>query len=59
MDMVRQFQHVENLIRRGRAHDPTGILATKPGELTEPCRACPHKGKNVPENIDSLPVSLR
>ncbi|KAH8110267.1 hypothetical protein DFH11DRAFT_1547578 [Phellopilus nigrolimitatus] len=36
--------------RSGRAHDPLGIENTKDGELALDCPACPHPGKNLPDN---------
>ena len=34
----------------GRGHDPGGIGNTPPGSLTVECPACPHPGRNLPEN---------
>jgi hypothetical protein len=59
MDMVRQYRHVMNLVKAGRGHDPLGILATHPGELTGLCHACPHESINIPNDISSLPLSSR
>ena len=36
--------------RAGRGHDPDGVNATKVGELALECPACPHPGKNLPDN---------
>ena len=38
------------LKRAGRGHDPGGIGNTPPGGLTVECPACPHPGRNLPEN---------
>lgn len=38
------------LKRAGRGHDPEGIGNTPPGSLTVECPACPHPGRNLPEN---------
>jgi len=38
------------LKRAGRGHDPEGIGATSPGSLTVECPACPHPGRNLPDN---------
>jgi hypothetical protein len=38
------------LKRAGRGHDPEGIENTQPGSLTVECPACPHPGRNLPEN---------
>jgi len=39
-----------SLKRAGRGHDPDGIGNTLPGSLTVECPACPHPGRNLPEN---------
>jgi hypothetical protein len=59
MDMVRQYRHIENLVRSGRGHCPLGIIATQPGGTMEPCRCCPHTGINIPKDVDKLPPNLR
>jgi hypothetical protein len=38
------------LKRAGRGHDPEGIGETPPGSLTVECPACPHPGRNLPDN---------
>jgi len=38
------------LKRAGRGHDPEGIGNTSPGSLTVECPACPHPGRNLPDN---------
>lgn len=38
------------LKRAGRGHDPEGIGATSPGSLTVECPACPHPGRNLPDD---------
>lgn len=38
------------LKRAGRGHDPEGVGNTLPGSLTVECPACPHPGRNLPEN---------
>jgi hypothetical protein len=55
--MTRQWQHLMLLKRGGRGHDPRDdcVNATKPGELVLLCPACPHPGKNLPENWEDLP----
>ncbi|KAG1823881.1 uncharacterized protein BJ212DRAFT_1476730 [Suillus subaureus] len=37
----------------GHGHDPTGVGATQEGELVVLCPACPHPGKNLPENWET------
>ena len=38
------------LKRAGRRHDLEGIGNTSPGSLTVECPACPHPGRNLPDN---------
>ncbi|TEB32018.1 hypothetical protein FA13DRAFT_1709457 [Coprinellus micaceus] len=39
------------LLKQGaRGHSPNGIDSTKAGELALECPACPHPGKNLPDN---------
>ena len=40
------------LKRAGRGHDPAGVQNTPPGSLTVECPACPHPGRNLPDNWD-------
>jgi hypothetical protein len=39
--------------------DPKGISATASGELVVECPACPHPGKNLPDNWQTAPLALR
>jgi len=36
--------------RAGRGHEPGGLQATSKGELTVECPACPHPGRNLPDD---------
>ncbi|KAJ7733474.1 hypothetical protein B0H16DRAFT_1468065 [Mycena metata] len=47
------------LKRAGRGHDPTGTMGTAPGECALLCPACPQPGKNLPENWESIPESVK
>ncbi|KAJ3509664.1 hypothetical protein NMY22_g16220 [Coprinellus aureogranulatus] len=47
---IRLWRHLQSLKRSGRAHDPQGASATKPGELMVECPACPHPDKNLPND---------
>ena len=38
------------LKRAGRGHEQGGIDATSNGELMVECPACPHPGKNLPND---------
>ncbi|KAF8888811.1 hypothetical protein BD779DRAFT_1611227 [Infundibulicybe gibba] len=53
--MVREWRHLKMLKRAGRGHDPSGVTGTTEGELTLLCPACPHPGKNLPENWKECP----
>ncbi|KAG9219942.1 hypothetical protein CCMSSC00406_0006855 [Pleurotus cornucopiae] len=41
------------LKRAGRAHDPSGIQATRQGQLAIECPACPHPDRNLPLDWES------
>ncbi|TEB28142.1 hypothetical protein FA13DRAFT_1794138 [Coprinellus micaceus] len=47
---IRLWRHLHALKRAGRGHDPAGPSATSPGELVVECPACPHPGKNLPDD---------
>ncbi|KAI0688809.1 hypothetical protein C8Q76DRAFT_772031 [Earliella scabrosa] len=57
--VVRLWRHLVMLKRFGRAHDPAGAAATKPGELVVECAACPHPGKNIPADWESAPPDVK
>ena len=47
------------LKRGGRGHDPGGIDATSSGELMVECPACPHPGRNLPDDWEKAgPLAL-
>ncbi|KAJ7810040.1 hypothetical protein B0H13DRAFT_1667753, partial [Mycena leptocephala] len=48
--MARQYAFLQRARRAGRAHDPAGLDATKPGELSVICWACPYEGRNLPSD---------
>ncbi|KAJ6464311.1 hypothetical protein C8R47DRAFT_992066 [Mycena vitilis] len=48
--MSRQWAFLQRARRAGRAYDPAGLAATKPGELVPACWPCPHDGRNLPAN---------
>jgi hypothetical protein len=54
MTMVREWRHTKMLKRAGRAFDPAGIVATAPGSLAIPCRACPLPNVNLPKGWDNV-----
>ncbi|KIJ96214.1 hypothetical protein K443DRAFT_134179 [Laccaria amethystina LaAM-08-1] len=52
-EIHRVFQIWRNLMvlkPAGQGHDPEGIEATSPGSLTVECPACPHPGRNLPDD---------
>ncbi|KAJ7838570.1 hypothetical protein B0H13DRAFT_1911683 [Mycena leptocephala] len=53
--MARQYRHLLMLKRAGRAHDPSGVYGTQPGECAVLCPACPRPGVNLPDDWDSAP----
>jgi hypothetical protein len=44
------WRHLRLLKRGGRAHDPSGVKGTAPGELAVLCPACPYPDINIPAN---------
>ncbi|KAJ7476816.1 hypothetical protein B0H11DRAFT_2234793 [Mycena galericulata] len=50
MRMARQYAFLQQMRRSGRGHDSAGLAATKLGECTVMCWACPQDGRNLPEN---------
>jgi hypothetical protein len=57
--MIRQWRHLKMLKRSGRGHDPSGIAATKRGELAVLCPACPQPNKNLPVGWEDVPPNRR
>jgi len=47
------------LKRAGRGHDPAGVEGTSEGELVVECPACPHPGRNLPDDWQQVPAALR
>lgn len=48
--VFRIWRNLMVLKRAGRGHDPEGIGGTSPGSLTVECPACPHPGRNLPDD---------
>ncbi|KAJ7502414.1 hypothetical protein B0H11DRAFT_1712352 [Mycena galericulata] len=57
--MSRQYAFLQRVRRAGRGHDPAGVNATKLGELTVMCWACPHDGRNLPEDWRDIDPKYR
>ncbi|KAG2112112.1 hypothetical protein DEU56DRAFT_749410 [Suillus clintonianus] len=53
--MIKQWRNITLLKRFGRGHDPAGINATELGGCAVLCPACPHPGKNLPEDWKMAP----
>ncbi|THV05951.1 hypothetical protein K435DRAFT_849407 [Dendrothele bispora CBS 962.96] len=53
--MIHQWRLLKVLKRHGRGHDPRGYRATRSGECTLPCPACPIPGINLPEGWFKVP----
>ncbi|KAF9470706.1 hypothetical protein BDN70DRAFT_939490 [Pholiota conissans] len=48
------WRHLSSLKHAARGHDPAGAAATSQGELVIECPACPHPGKNLPEEWEDV-----
>ncbi|RDX40788.1 hypothetical protein OH76DRAFT_1365678 [Lentinus brumalis] len=59
MRVVAQWRFLKRLKRAGRAHDPSGIPGTQPGELAVECPACPHPDINLPPNWEEVSDDLQ
>lgn len=57
--MILQWRHLKMLKWAGRAHDPTGVDGTSPGELAVLCPSCPRPGINLPDEWEKAPQSLK
>ncbi len=56
--VVRLWRHLTALKRAARGHDPSGPEGTKEGDLAVECPACPHPGKNLPDDWESAPPAI-
>ncbi|KAG1797496.1 uncharacterized protein HD556DRAFT_1441055 [Suillus plorans] len=59
MRMIREWRHLMMLKCSGRGHDPKGIDATEDGDCAVLCPACPHPGKNLPDDWEQAPRGKR
>jgi hypothetical protein len=57
--MTRQYRHLLLLKRAGRAHDPSGVFGTAPGELAVECPVCPNPKVNLPDGWENAPPEDR
>ncbi|KAF9488374.1 hypothetical protein BDN71DRAFT_1513111 [Pleurotus eryngii] len=53
LDVMRAYRDLMASKRSGRAHDPSGVKATAPGQCAVECPACPHPGRNLPEGWEN------
>lgn len=53
--MVIEWRNCKTLKRSGRGHDPNGVHSTNDGDLAVLCPACPHPGKNLPDDWETAP----
>ncbi|KZT06946.1 uncharacterized protein LAESUDRAFT_652276 [Laetiporus sulphureus 93-53] len=56
---VRIWRHLKMLKWVGWGHDPDDVEATEEGQLAVECLACPHPGRNLPENWDMHHLTYR
>jgi len=59
MVIIREWRHIKMAKRAGRGHHRLGIAGTSQGELSIPCRACPHPGINLPADWAQAPPEKR
>ncbi|KAJ6512421.1 hypothetical protein C8R45DRAFT_1206552 [Mycena sanguinolenta] len=57
--MARQWSFLKRVRRAGRGHDPQGVPGTKLGACAVSCWACPHDGRNLPEDWRSVDPSYQ
>lgn len=50
MVAVRQWRNLKLFKRSGRGHENEGIKKTTEGSCVVECAACPHPGRNLPDN---------
>ncbi|KAA1479653.1 hypothetical protein DENSPDRAFT_789438, partial [Dentipellis sp. KUC8613] len=56
---TRCYRHLKMTKRGGRGHDPAGIENTEEGSLAVECPACPHPGRNIPDDWESVPAGKK
>ncbi|KAI6111782.1 hypothetical protein EDD16DRAFT_1690987 [Pisolithus croceorrhizus] len=57
--IIHQWCHLKLLKCTGHGHDPLGISNTKQGDCTLLCPACPHPGKNLPQDWRSIKPEIQ
>ncbi|KAF9501042.1 hypothetical protein BDN71DRAFT_1479662 [Pleurotus eryngii] len=56
MHIVCQWCHIQLIKWFGHGHDPGEIEGTSEGKCMVLCPACPHPGKNLPNNYSHVPA---
>ena len=51
---MRQWRHLKSVKRGGGAHQAHPLSATTPGSFAIECPTCPHPGRNLPDDWDSV-----
>ncbi|KAG2115716.1 uncharacterized protein F5147DRAFT_743324 [Suillus discolor] len=57
--VVHEWRILKLLKRFARGHCPDGVVTTEPGQCAVLCPACPHPGKNLPENWENASLDKR
>ena len=52
---VRQWRHLKQIKRGGGCHTTTDLVSVPNGEFALECPACPHPGRNLPQDWDKAP----
>lgn len=53
--MIKQWRNITLLKHFGRGHNPAGVNVTEPRGCAVLCHACPHPGKNLPDDWRMVP----
>ncbi|KAI0085202.1 hypothetical protein BDY19DRAFT_896968, partial [Irpex rosettiformis] len=56
--VVRQWRNLMLLKRSARGHDGAGIDSTTEGACAVECAACPHPGRNLPDDWSNAPARI-
>ncbi|OCH85672.1 hypothetical protein OBBRIDRAFT_814990 [Obba rivulosa] len=57
--LVEVRRHLKMLKHAGRGNDPGGVRETTPESCAVLCPACPHLGKNLPEDWECAPAKKK
>ena len=56
---ARQWRNLKQIKRGGGGHMETGLTSVPDGAFALECPACPHPGRNLPEDWDQAPESAQ